>query len=51
MLFMEEVEKERYIKHIRAERKRKEYQRKLIFKAKVLSAILLVLLVAIKIMI
>ena len=50
MLFMEEVEKERYMKQIRAERKRKEYQRKLIFKAKVLSGVLLILLVGIGIM-
>ena len=51
MLFMEEVEKERYMKQIRAERRRKEYQRKLIFKAKVLSSILIVLLIAIGVMI
>ena len=50
MLFMEEVEKERYMKQIRAERKRKEYQRKLLFKAKILSAILIVLLIAIGVM-
>ena len=50
MLFMEEVEKERYMKQIRAERKRKEYPRKLIFKAKVLSGVLLILLVGIGIM-
>lgn len=50
MLFMEEVEKERYMKQIRAERKRKEYQRKLLFKAKILSAILIVLLIAIQVM-
>ena len=48
---MEEVERERFIRHIRAERKRKEYQRKLIFKAKILSAILIVLLIAIGVMI
>ena len=51
MLYMQEVEKERYMNHIRAERKRKEYQRKLIFKAKMLSAILIVLLIAIGVMI
>ncbi|MBU5486992.1 hypothetical protein KQI77_02285 [Clostridium sp. MSJ-8] len=51
MLFMEEVEKERFMKRIRAERKRKEYQRKLIFKAKVLSAILIILLAVIGVMI
>ena len=48
---MEEVERERFIRHIRAERKRKEYQRKLLFKAKILSAILIVLLIAIGVMI
>lgn len=50
MLFMEEVEKERFMKHIRAERKRKEYQRKLLFKAKILTGILAILFIAIGIM-
>ena len=48
---MEEVERERFIRHIRVERRRKEYQRKLLFKAKMLSAILIVLLIAIGVMI
>lgn len=51
MLYMQEVEKERYMEHIRAERKRLEERRKLIFKAKILSVVLVILLVAIGIMI
>lgn len=50
MLYMQEVEKERYMKHIRVERKRKEYQRKLLFKAKILSAVLVILLVVLGVM-
>lgn len=50
MLFMEEVERERFIRHIRVERKRKEYQRKLLMRAKILTGILAILLIAIGIM-
>lgn len=50
MLFMEEVEKERYMQQIRVERKRKEYQRKLLMRAKILSCVLLILLVILGVM-
>lgn len=47
MLYMQEVERER---RERQERLRKEYQKRLLMRAKVLSGVLLILLVVIGIM-